>query len=82
MRGRAQSSSVTKRWARRWPRRSAARIGDGRAGARLVVSLGPPCPAAERRVRLGDGDDADYVVAGEPAALAKAMAAALGKEKP
>jgi hypothetical protein len=49
-------------------------------GARLVVSLGLPCPAAERRVRLGDGDgDADYVVAGEPAALASAMAAAIGR---
>ena len=49
--------------------------------ARLVVSLGPPCPASnatERRVRLGGGDDADYVVAGEPAKLAAALAAALG----
>lgn len=49
--------------------------------ARLVVTLGPPCPASgatERRVRLGGGDDADYVVAGEPAKLAAEMAAALG----
>ncbi|HEX8953843.1 MAG TPA: hypothetical protein VF945_18425, partial [Polyangia bacterium] len=55
-----------------------------RAGARLVVSLGPPCPAVgtvERRVRLGggSGDDADYVVAGEPAALAEALARALAE---
>lgn len=56
-------------------------VREGGAGARLAVSLGPPCPAAERRVRLGDGDDADYVVAGEPAALARAMAAALGGDK-
>lgn len=48
-----------------------------RADARLVVTLGPPCPAAERRVRLGDGDDADYVVRGEPAALAAALARAV-----
>ena len=57
-------------------------VGDGRASARLAVSLGPPCPAAERRVRLGDGDDADYVVAGDAAQLAKAMAKALGEAKP
>ena len=51
-----------------------------RGGARLVVSLGPPCPSGggvERRVRLGDGDDGDYVVAGEPAALAEALARAV-----
>lgn len=51
---------------------------DNAAGARLAVTLGPPCPAAERRVRLGDGpDDADYAVAGEPAALAEALGRAL-----
>lgn len=48
-----------------------------RVDARLVVTLGPPCPAAERRVRLGDGDDADYVVRGEPSALAEALARAV-----
>jgi hypothetical protein len=45
-----------------------------------MVSLGPPCPSGggvERRVRLGDGDDGDYVVAGEPAALAEALARAV-----
>lgn len=53
-----------------------------RGGARLVVSLGPPCPAAgtvDRRVRLGGTDDADYVVAGEPAALAEALARAVAE---
>jgi electron transfer flavoprotein alpha subunit len=50
--------------------------------ARLAVSLGPPCPAAETRVRLGDGDaDADYCVPGDAAALAEALAAALGARR-
>lgn len=49
-------------------------------GARLAVTLGPPCPRAERRVRLGSGpEDADYVVAGEPVALANSLARALGR---
>jgi hypothetical protein len=53
---------------------------DNRAGARLAVTLGPPCPAAERRVRLGGGaDDAEYAVAGEPAALAEALARAVAE---
>ena len=87
-RGRARSSSPrggARRRARRWPRRSAASSAEGRraGGARLIVSLGPPCPAGggvERRVRLGaGGDDADYVVAGEPAALAAALARALAE---
>ncbi len=50
---------------------------DKRGSARLVISLGPPCPAAERRVRLGAGGDADYVVAGDPVALAGALARAV-----
>lgn len=52
-----------------------------RGGARLVVSLGPPAPAGggERRVRLGGGDDADYVVAGDPAKLAEALARAVAE---
>ena len=50
------------------------------AMARLAISLGPPCPAAERRVRLGGGDDADYVVRGDPAALAEALARAVAAE--
>jgi hypothetical protein len=52
------------------------------AAARLHITVGPPCPAAERRVRLGDvaptGDrgrdgDAtvDYVVPGDAATLAR-----------
>ncbi len=53
----------------------------GEGDARLVVSLGPPCPAAERRVRLGEGDDADYVVRGEPATLAEALARAVGEHE-
>ncbi|MGZ3425144.1 MAG: hypothetical protein ACXVCV_00780, partial [Polyangia bacterium] len=42
-------------------------LAEGRVETRLVISLGPPCPAAgagvERRVRLGGSgsDDADYV---------------------
>jgi electron transfer flavoprotein alpha subunit len=53
-------------------------VADGNGpGARLVVTLGPPCPAAERRVCLGSGDDGDYAVAGEPAALAESLAAAV-----
>jgi hypothetical protein len=44
------------------------------AGARLVVTLGPPCPAAERRVRLGAGNDVDFAVEGEPTQLAEALA--------
>ncbi|MCU1282928.1 MAG: electron transfer flavoprotein, alpha subunit [bacterium] len=58
-------------------------IADGRIDARLAISLGPPCPASgaavERRVRLGGSgsDDADYVVAGDPAALAEAFARAV-----
>lgn len=40
--------------------------------ARLHVTVGPPCPAAERRVRLGDGDsEVDYVVNGDAATLAR-----------
>jgi hypothetical protein len=40
--------------------------------ARLLVTVGPPCPAAERRVRLGDGDaDVDYVVGGDAATVAR-----------
>lgn len=54
--------------------------GSGTAGARLAVTLGPPCPAAERRVRLGSGDDGDYAVAGEPAALAEALARAVAAD--
>lgn len=57
-------------------------VADGRrGGARLVVSLGPPSPAGggERRVRLGGGDDADYVVAGDPATLAEALARAVAE---
>jgi hypothetical protein len=50
----------------------------GGGGARLAITLGPPCPAGvERRVRLGSGGDADYAVAGEPAALAEALARAI-----
>jgi hypothetical protein len=55
---------------------------DNRVGARLAVTLGPPCPAAERRVRLG-GDssepvrDSHYTVAGDPAFLAEALARAI-----
>jgi hypothetical protein len=59
-------------------------IADGRVESRLVISLGPPSPApgaaVERRVRLGAGDDADYVVAGEPAALAEALARVVADE--
>ena len=54
---------------------------DNGVGARLVITLGPPCPAAERRVWLGagaDGADADYAVAGEGALLAAAWARASG----
>jgi hypothetical protein len=48
------------------------------AGVRLAVSLGPPCPAAERRVLLGsDGESADYAVNGEPAVLAAGLARAV-----
>jgi electron transfer flavoprotein len=50
-------------------------------GARLSVTLGPPSPAAERRVRLGDGDDGDYAVRGEPTKLADALARALEGKK-
>lgn len=47
--------------------------------ARLAITLGPPCPAADFRVRLGGGAaDSDYVVAGDPALLATALARALG----
>jgi hypothetical protein len=53
--------------------------------ARLVITLGPPCPAAgaivDRRVRLGAGGDADYVVAGAPARLAEQLARALEDDK-
>jgi electron transfer flavoprotein len=56
-----------------------------RAEARLAISLGPPYPAAsttvERRVRLGDGDDGDYIVAGEPVTLADALARAVLENK-
>ncbi|MGZ3408621.1 MAG: hypothetical protein ACXVAN_19355, partial [Polyangia bacterium] len=58
-------------------------LAEGRVETRLVISLGPPCPAAgagvERRVRLGGrgGDDADYVGAGDPATLAAAFARAV-----
>jgi electron transfer flavoprotein alpha subunit len=55
-------------------------VSDGKSGgaARLAITLGPPCPAGvERRVRLGSGGDADYAVAGEPAALAQALARAI-----
>lgn len=59
-------------------------VADGNSvGARLAVTLGPPCPPAERRVRLGDssgGGDADYLVAGDPAALAEALARAVTEE--
>ena len=46
---------------------------DVHAGAaRLCLSVGPPCPAAERRVRLGDAPgEVDYAVAGDAAALAR-----------
>ena len=57
-------------------------VADGRrGGARLVVSLGPPSAAGggERRVRLGGGDDADYVVAGDPVKLAEALARAVAE---
>lgn len=59
---------------------------DVHAGAaRLHVSVGPPCPATERRVRLGDGgpgadgsrtgdDTFDYVVSGDAATLAREVA--------
>lgn len=61
-------------------------VSDGkRAEARLVVSLGPPCPAGssvERRVRLGGGGgDADYAIAGEATALAEALARAVEESK-
>jgi electron transfer flavoprotein alpha subunit len=50
----------------------------GAATARLAITLGPPCPAAERRVRLGGGNaDADYAVDGEAAALATELTRAL-----
>jgi electron transfer flavoprotein alpha subunit len=56
-------------------------IAEGRVESRLLISLGLPFPASgvsvERRVRLGAGDEADYVVAGEPAALAEALAKAV-----
>lgn len=55
--------------------------GDNAAGARLAVTLGPPCPAAERRVRLG-GDaagDADYAIGGDAATAAAALARALAE---
>jgi hypothetical protein len=58
--------------------------GGKRGGARLVISLGPPLPArnaaVERRVRLG-GDDGDYVVPGDAAALATQLARAIGEGK-
>jgi hypothetical protein len=50
---------------------------------RLAVTLGPPCPFAETRVRLGGartgGDpDADYSLdGGEPVALARALVRAV-----
>ncbi len=54
---------------------------DNRAGARLAVTLGPPCPAAERRVRLsGQDGDADSVVHGDPAMLAEVLARAVADE--
>jgi electron transfer flavoprotein alpha subunit len=60
-------------------------LADGRVDSPLLISLGPPCPASgavERRVRLGaGGGDADYVVAGEPTALAEAFARALDEDK-
>jgi hypothetical protein len=53
-----------------------------RGGARLVISLGPPLPArnaaVERLVRLG-GDDGEYVLPGDAAALAAALARVLGE---
>lgn len=55
-------------------------VSDGNAaGARLAVTLGPPCPTAERRVRLGDDDrqDADYAVSGDAGKLAEALTGAL-----
>jgi electron transfer flavoprotein alpha subunit len=69
-------------------RREAAAASDGAIdddaatvpAARLAITLGPPCPAAERRVRLGGGDsDADYVVDGDAAMLAGQLARALGR---
>jgi electron transfer flavoprotein alpha subunit len=55
-----------------------APVSDGAPAARLAITLGPPCPAAERRVRLGGGDgDADYVLEGDAATLAAAMARAV-----
>jgi hypothetical protein len=57
-------------------------LGDSASAApptRLAVTLGPPCPPAERRVRLGPGDgDAEYALVGDDAAeLARALARAL-----
>jgi hypothetical protein len=46
--------------------------------ARLAITLGPPCPPGEIRVRLGSGDDADFAVAGEPATLAAELARLVG----
>jgi electron transfer flavoprotein alpha subunit len=52
-----------------------------RVDARLAITLGPlgpPCPAAERRVRLGgDEGDVDYAVAGDAAELAAELARAV-----
>jgi hypothetical protein len=46
--------------------------------ARLAITLGPPCPAADTRVRLGDGNgDADFVVPGDADAVAAELARAL-----
>ncbi|MDB4965063.1 MAG: hypothetical protein JWN44_752 [Myxococcales bacterium] len=57
-------------------------VADGNGvAARLAVTLGPPCPAAERRVRLGAGGDVDYQVAGDPATLAEALTSAVTEEK-
>jgi hypothetical protein len=46
--------------------------------ARLAITLGPPCPAADTRVRLGDGNgDADFVVPGDADAVATELLRAL-----
>jgi hypothetical protein len=46
--------------------------------ARLAITLGPPCPTADTRVRLGDGDGAvDFAVPGDADAVAAALVRAL-----
>jgi electron transfer flavoprotein alpha subunit len=50
----------------------------GPQASRLVITLGPHCPAAEARVRLGDDDgDSDYAVSGDAGVLATDLARAV-----